>query len=248
MYKAIVIDDEALARKRIQTSLKAFPEIQIVSECKNGEDAIKAIYVHAPEIIFLDIHMPKVSGFDVLDKIDEQNRPYCIFVTAHPQFAIRAFDYAAQDYLLKPYRQIRFDQAIQRALSHLSENQDLRQGHAEDWQKKLAIDLYNSRIYLHYGDIEFIQADGNYVKVKTADSSYFKRVTLTKLETELSRDFVRVHRSYLVNKNRVTHLRYLGNNEYEIQIAGTMLRSGRSYKANISANLERGPSGEKRRD
>ena len=240
---ALIVDDEPLARSRIRRLLEKEPDVVVCAESGNGDEAVKALFAHQPNLIFLDIEMPGLNGFDVLRQITPPFGPCCIVVTAYPQYAIRAFEYEALDYVVKPFRNQRFYAALERARRHVA----LRERQAANPEgsmvgerdPRIAIDLYGSSILLEPPGIQWIQADGNYVKIRALDSVYYKRATLVDMEKKLQpAGFVRVHRSTLLNRHFVAHLKYLGNNEFEINMSdGRSFRSGRTYKTNAQSLL-----------
>ena len=239
----LILDDEPPARKRLRSLLEKEVGIAIVAECSNGDEALKAMYTHQPDILFLDIEMPGKNGFDVLQNLPSAARPFCIFVTAYSKYAVKAFEYEALDYLLKPFRNARFHQALERARHYVQMKEAA--GVAEPEQAKpetvISIDLYESSVELEVGDIIWIQSDANYIKIRTSSSTYYKRGTLSEAAEQLEpHGFLRIHRSALVNGSHMSDVIYRGNNEYEIITSEkTSFRSGRTYKQQIQAFRER---------
>ncbi len=213
-YTAIIIDDEELARKVIVKYLENHPEIAVVEECENGFTGLKAISRHKPDLVFLDIQMPKINGFELLEILDE--KPLIIFSTAHDEFAIKAFDHNAVDYLLKPYSQKRFDESIGRALQKLSSGVPI----VEEIDK-LKDELNNTSEILHRvviksgtqvevipaDAIEYLEAADDYVEIHTGTDKLLKQQTLTWFEQRLDPDkFIRVHRSFIVAIARISKI------------------------------------------
>ena len=233
----LILDDEPLARKRLRSLLEKESDITVVAECGNGDEAIKAMFTHQPEILFLDIEMPGKSGFDVLQQLSGPARPFCIFVTAYSKYAVKAFEYEALDYLLKPFRNSRFHQALDRARRHVQSRETASSSEPTEPTPTcvISIDLYGSSVDLEADDIIWIQSDGNYIKIRTASSAYYKRATLSEAADLLEPlGFIRIHRSILVNGSHITEVVYRGNNEYEITSSeGSRFRSGRTYKSRI---------------
>lgn len=204
--KAIIIDDEPLAISVIKEYLAAHPEIEVVAECHDGFQALKAIAEHEPDLLFLDVQMPKISGLEMLELLDEV--PAVVFTTAFEEYAIKAFEANAVDYLLKPFSQERFGEAIQKLKQ--------RQGAMHTEVQKLMSAQQVNRIVLRDSgririlpltEVSVLEADDDYVKIKTKDGSFLKKATLTHYEANLpEKQFVRVHRSYLLNVQFITRI------------------------------------------
>lgn len=203
MYKVILIDDEPLARALVKKLLENYPNFEIVDECADGFEAFKSIQTHNPDLIFLDIQMPRINGFELLEMLD--NPPAVIFTTAFDEYALKAFESHAVDYLLKPITRERFDKAIQKcqhqalstnikAVSNMLEEQVY-----EGYQHRIVVkDRGNIRI-IPAEEIFYVEANDDYIKIVCKEGSYLKKNTLTHLEKTLDpNQFVRVHRSYLM--------------------------------------------------
>jgi two-component system LytT family response regulator len=211
MMKAIVIDDEPLARSIVSEYLKTYPEITIVQECNDGFEGVKAIAQHKPDLIFLDIQMPKINGFEMLELLDEP--PGVIFTTAFDEYAIKAFEAHAIDYLLKPFSKDRFDKAMAKWLQQ-------RQGSQATQVQKLSADVRQpeerNRVVVKEGgnirivpvnDIQYLEAYDDYVKIFTQKEMFLKKKTMSFYESILDQNqFVRVHRSYLINLSQLTRI------------------------------------------
>jgi len=212
--KAVIIDDEELARKVIIRYLEKHPEVEIVGECENGFTGLKAINEAKPDLIFLDIQMPKISGFELLELLDD--KPLIIFSTAHDEFAIKAFEHSALDYLLKPYSQKRFSEAVARAVERINTGQSQSSAY-----EKLNIENENRDDYLHRivvkdgsevhvipaDDIVNIEAADDYVEIHTKNEKYLKQKPLSFFEAHLHPDqFIRVHRSAIVAVSQISKL------------------------------------------
>lgn len=203
MHKVIIIDDEPLARQLIRSFLEAYNEIEIVAECGDGFEGYKLIQQHAPDLIFLDVQMPKISGFEMLELID--NPPAVIFTTAFDEFALKAFEAHAIDYLLKPITKERFDKAMKKWLQM---GQPANNAGTKTLATEKVYDSYQNRIVVKDGSkiriipattIHYIEASDDYIKIITPDGSFLKKITLSKIEEILDpRQFVRVHRSWLI--------------------------------------------------
>lgn len=203
MYKAILIDDEPLARQLVGTFLKAYQQIEIVAECGDGFEGFKAIQEHRPDLVFLDVQMPKVSGFEMLELLDDA--PAVIFTTAFDEYALKAFEAHAVDYLLKPISRERFDKAVQKWLQQTAGKQTLQQDELihehvyEGFQHRIVVkDTGRIRI-IPAQDIYYIEADDDYIKIVSKDGSFLKKSTLSNTEKSFDpKQFVRVHRSFII--------------------------------------------------
>lgn len=216
MIKAILIDDEPLARMIVKEYLQAFPGIHVVQECNDGFEGVKAIQQHQPDLIFLDVQMPKINGFEMLELIDSP--PSIIFTTAFDEYALKAFENNAVDYLLKPFSQERFDKALRKWLEQRNQPAPSTPGEQTEnlLQEAAAGSPQNQRIVVKTGskiriipiqEVLYLEADDDYVKVHTADGVFLKNKTMTHFEQTLdSRQFVRTHRSYIVNVQIITRL------------------------------------------
>lgn len=242
----LILDDEPLARSRLRGLLTKETDIDLVAECRNGDEAIKAMFTLQPDILFLDIEMPGKNGFEVLRQLSGPVLPFCIFVTAYSKYAVQAFEYEALDFLLKPFRNTRFHQALDRARRYVQLRDVSRAVEAKRPTSPCVfrIDLYGSSVDLEAGDIMWIQSDGNYIKLRTQNATYYKRATLSEAADLLEpQGFIRIHRSLLVNGVHMTETVYKGNNEYEIATTeGARFRSGRTYKRRLEAFLQNKPS------
>lgn len=215
MIKAILIDDEPLARMIVKEYLQSFPEISIVQECNDGFEGLKAIQQYQPDLIFLDVQMPKINGFEMLELID--NPPGIIFTTAFDEYALKAFENNAVDYLLKPFSEERFQKALRKWLDQRSQQPaDTKEQTESLLQEAAAASPQNQRIVVKTGskiriiplhEVLYLEADDDYVKVHTADGVFLKNKTMSYFEQTLDpRQFVRTHRSYIVNVQIITRL------------------------------------------
>ena len=212
--KALIIDDEEPARILIRSYLDSFPDIIIVGECANGFEGMKAIQSEKPDLIFLDIQMPKISGFEMLELLDEY--PQVIFSTAFDEFAIKAFEFNAVDYLLKPYSRDRFALSVNKAVERLTQKAGPAPGLTKLAGGMLADGIYLDRIVVKSGQkikvipidqIEFIEAEDDYVMIHVIDGRYLKQMTMGYLEEHLDpAEFIRVHRSHIVRINQIVQL------------------------------------------
>jgi len=238
MKKVIIVDDEAPARKLIKEFLESHKDLIIIEECNNGVDAVMAINTFKPDLVFLDIQMPGLTGFEVLQRLDEM--PQIIFSTAYDQYAFKAFEVHAVDYLLKPFKQERFDEAIEKIMtndkSYLNQIQTLVNGlnEQETHLTNILVSVRNKLINIPVNDIIYIQADGNYAKLILEKGSHLTSYGLSKLEEKLNpQQFIRVHRSTVININNVKEA-YSYPSSYElIMTNGDMVKVSRSYLDNI---------------
>lgn len=213
MIKTLLIDDEPLARSILKEYLQCWPEFTVVEECGNGFEGIKAITQHSPDLIFLDIQMPKINGFEMLELVDTP--PAIIFTTAFEEYAIKAFETHATDYLLKPFSQDRFNKAIQKWLSvratptGLPETQPLLDSIAQaTGQQNRVVVKEGSKIkIIPIPHIHYIEGADDYVKIHTPEGAFLKNKTMQYFEQLLeSHQFVRIHRSYIINVQLITRI------------------------------------------
>lgn len=203
MHKVIIIDDEPLARQLVRAFLQQHTGFEIVAECGDGFEGFKAIQEHAPDLIFLDVQMPKLNGFEMLELLDE--KPSVIFTTAFDEYAMKAFEANAVDYLLKPIAKERFDKAITKWQASVGSQQkqnieQLQVGNVyEGYQHRIVVKDNGLIRIIPADDIEFVEANDDYIKIVTKDGSYLKKSTLSQVEQSLNpQHFVRVHRSYII--------------------------------------------------
>lgn len=212
MIKTILIDDEPLARSIVKEYLQAWPGFTIVQECGDGFEGIKAINAHTPDVIFLDIQMPKINGFEMLELIETP--PAVIFTTAFDEYAIKAFETHAVDYLLKPFSKERFDKALQKWLSQritntVVDNHTLLETAAQSpaHQNRVVVKEGSKIKIIPIPHIQYLEAADDYVKIHTADGTYLKNKTMAHFEQLLSaQQFVRIHRSYIINVQLITRI------------------------------------------
>lgn len=245
--RTLVVDDEPLARARIVNLLRKQDDIALLGECKNGHEALEKIVNYKPDLVFLDIQMPDLNGFDVLSKMPADELPFIIFVTAYDQYALKAFDVHAVDYLLKPYDDDRFIKALNHAKEQIWQRQkaglhqkmvQLISGYEKDHSElltSLEIKDKGRTFYVNVLDLYYIESHGNYIKIYLKDKSYLVRQTLQSLEDQIDQSvFLRIHRSILINSNYLIKVKYEGNNQYLFLLKNeSQLLSSRSYKAQI---------------
>ncbi len=212
--RVILIDDEPLARSIVISFLKSYTDFEIIAECNDGFEGVKAISNLKPNLIILDIQMPKITGFEMLELLTEL--PHVIFTTAFDQYAIKAFESNAIDYLLKPYNKERFDQAIQKYLT-INQKEIAPQviQHINNNSERIVIKNGNDIKIISTQDVCCIEAYDDYVKIYTADKCHVKKSTLTHYENILPKNsFFRVHRSFIINTNYLTKIELLDKNSY----------------------------------
>lgn len=250
--KALIVDDEPLARDRIRELLKDHPEIEVIAEAKNGQEAIDAVVNHNPDLVFLDVQMPDLDGFDVLQNLNVERLPLIIFVTAYDQHALRAFDVHAVDYLTKPFDRQRFAEAIAQAkvvmngakepdtARILSMLQELRAG--SRYLERFAIKNGETVFFVRAADVDAIEAEGNYVRLNLAGSSHLLRDTLNNVESQVNpRMFVRIHRRTIVNIDRVKEVQTWARGEYRVVLfTGAYYTLSRGYRQHFEKFIKLG--------
>jgi two-component system, LytTR family, response regulator len=209
--RAIIVDDEKLARQYLVELLKQHPQVEVLAECKNGFDAVKAVSDTLPDLLFLDIQMPKLNGFEVLELLEHPLA--VVFVTAYDEYAVKAFDAHAVDYLLKPFSKERLAEAIEKVQRNLNQPRlpgpELKEAAraADNYQKRIVVRDGTSVVIIRDDDIDFIQAEDDYVSIHKRGKSWLKHQTLASLETALDpQRFVRIHRSVIVNVERIARI------------------------------------------
>jgi two-component system LytT family response regulator len=248
-FRAIIVDDEPLPRERIATLLEGHPEVEIVAECGDGSEAVRVIADTKPDLLFLDIQMPELDGFEVLEALEGDRLPAVIFVTAFDEYAVRAFEVSAIDYLLKPIDPARFEQALGRALQRLTMPPDASgelQSFLARWRAQRG---FAARFVVRSGgkvtfvrpqEVDWIDAAGNYVRLHAGGRQHLVRETMKSIESRLDPEvFVRVHRSAIVNIDRVVSLEPYFHGEYVVVMRdGSKLTSSRSHSGRLRALLK----------
>ncbi len=248
--KILIADDELLARKAIKLALPSNDVLLVVAECSDGEDAVAKIQQHFPDVIFLDIHMPLVNGFEVLEKLPANYDPYLVIVSAHDGYALKAYEHNAADYLLKPFTQARFDKAFQKAYSRWEagreqDHSSLMRSLSQRMQQLLEpTTSYKSRISIKDGakihvvlcdEIMFIEASGDYTSIHSKTNKYLHSETLNNMEATLDPVvFARIHRSCVVNIRFIKELISHYNGDYTVALQnGHLLKLSRNYRAHL---------------
>jgi two-component system, LytTR family, response regulator len=247
----LIVDDEPLAREGLRMLLADDPQIADIQQAKNGREAVQCILDGQPDLVFLDVQMPEMDGFAVVQEIGPEHLPAVVFVTAHDQYAIRAFEINAIDYLLKPVTAERFGQSLERAKTRLrtiEPHQESRQilslletiASPPRYLKRMAVQSAGKTWFIGVEDVDWIRAAENYVELHVAQSSHLLHVTMNTLEKSLDPEtFVRIHRSLIVNLRRVKEIQPVSHGEYLLLLAsGVRLQSGRTYHERIKALME----------
>lgn len=247
--RTLIVDDEPLARRRIRALLGDEPEIDIIGEAGSGTAAVKAIESEKPDLVFLDVQMPGLDGFEVLRQTSDAHQPFVVFVTAHDEHAIKAFEVQAVDYVLKPVVETRFREAVRRAVSRL------RGGSREDISRQMAQLLermspaplpragagriavkHDGRVnFVRIEDIDWVEADGDFVRLHAGRDTHVVRETMADIALKLPAErFARIHRSIIVNADRVKEVQPWFKGDYVLILHdGTKLRSGRTYRQTV---------------
>ncbi len=206
-WRAVIADDEPLARRVIRDLLAAEADVSVVSEARSGRDAVEAIRSTKPDLLFIDVDMPDLDGFGVLEAIPSAVRPHSIFVTAYDEFAVRAFEEEALDYLVKPFTDERFRKTLDRARKHLARTEVAQPGSSAPYLDRLPVTIGRRTRWVDLADVAWIEADDYYARLRTRDAVHLVRITLANLEQRLDPNaFARVHRGALVNRAAVRRL------------------------------------------
>jgi two-component system LytT family response regulator len=248
--RTLVVDDEPLARERLASLLQPQEDVELVGECRDGEEAVIAIHDLTPDLVFLDIQMPGMSGFDVIDAVGTDKMPLVIFVTAYDQHALRAFQVRALDYLLKPFDRERFAEALQRARKQLERDdsgdigrrllalvKDLRRDPPR--ADRLVVKSGGRLFFLRTDEIDWVEAAGNYVRLHVGNTSHLLRETMTAMEARLDPEkFVRIHRCRIVNVDRIQEMQPWLNGEYAVVLrTGARLTLSRGYREKLQEKV-----------
>jgi two-component system LytT family response regulator len=250
----LIVDDEPLARERLRRLIEAESDLEVTGECGDGASAVAAIRSTAPDLVFLDVQMPELDGFAVLKKAGLEKLPAVIFVTAYDQFALKAFEVHAVDYLLKPISAARLKQALQRARSHIEQRQttDLSRrltalladvGAGARALERLAVRSSGKVVFIKVEDIDWVEAADNYVSLHVGSESLLHRETMSSLESMLpASKFMRISRSTIVNVDRIKELQPLFHGEYAVILRnGTRLTLSRSYRDKLAQLMGKEP-------
>jgi two-component system LytT family response regulator len=258
--KALIVDDEPLARRTISDLLHDDPEVEVIGECGSGAEAVASIREQPPDLLFLDVQMPGMSGFDVLSRIEFENIPAIIFVTAYDVYALKAFEVHALDYLLKPFTDERFSEALARAKSQveLREVRGLARGlraflrerpgvedlagRRKGFLTRFMVKLGSRVIFIDPADVDWIEADNYYIKLHVGGRAHLLRLSMKELEEKLDpKWFWRIHRSAIINLDRVKELHQHPSGEYVVVLKdGTELKLSRGRRERLQELLTGG--------
>jgi len=248
--RTLIVDDEPLARERLVGLLANEPDIELVAQCRDGEEAVTAIVDHEPDLAFLDVQMPQMNGFEVIEAVGGERMPLVIFVTAYDQHALKAFQVRALDYLLKPFDRERFNEALQRARHQIERDEsgdlgrrllalvkDLRRDQPRT--DRLVVKSGGRLFFLRAEEIDWVEAAGNYVRLHVGSTSHLLRETMNAIEGRLDPEkFFRIHRSRIVNMERIQELQPWLNGEYAVLLrTGTRLTLSRGYREKLQDRL-----------
>lgn len=255
--RVVIADDEPLSRVAIRASLATEPDITVVGEAVDGPTAIQKVKTLLPDLLFLDIRMPGADGFEVLERLSPHHVPAVVFVTAYDQYAVKAFEVHANDYLLKPFTRKRFADALQAARREIGREGELgshsgiiallderkrgaqSSGVAErgpvQAQGRIAVKHGGRVVLINIADVDWVEASANYSTLHVATRAYLLRATISQLLAKLDpRDFVRIHRSTIVNVNRMAELTPQGHGDYDVTLNdGTVLKMSRHYRPGV---------------
>ena len=254
--RALIVDDEPFARERVRRLLTSDADIELVGECADGFAAVQMIEERAPDLLFLDIQMPGKTGFDVLEELDAEQTPVVVFLTAYDQYAVRAFDACALDYLLKPFDEERFERALHRAKTQIRRDatlEDSEDDMASPFASREATGATNAAatlerfvvkaagriFFLKADEVDWIEAYGNYVRLHVGKSAYLLREPIGSMEARVDANrFLRIHRSALVNVERIREMQPMFHGQYTVVLHdGTQLTLSRRYRSKLQQTL-----------
>ncbi len=255
--RTVIVDDEPLARRNLRLLLEKDPLIEIIAECRNGREAIAALNSCSPQLVFLDIQMPEIDGFEVLKEVGPEKIQAIIFVTAFDQYALKAFEVHALDYLLKPFDDGRFLKALAKAKSQIEQRQmnqitnkllalleerEPKAAGQKSYLTRFMIKLASRVVLLNVSEIDWIEADGNYAKLHVGRKAHLLREKMHDLEAQLDpRKFVRIHRSIIVNLDRIKEMHPHLNGDYIVVLNdGAQLKLSRTRREHLEAQLTGG--------
>ena len=248
--RTLVVDDEPIARERVLSLLQNEPDVEVIGECGDGQQAIASIQQHAPDLVFLDVQMPGCDGFGVIDAVGVDKMPAVIFITAYDEYALRAFEVRALDYLLKPFGRDRFRETLKHARASLERRRagdlgrrllalvnDIKPEPAR--LERLVVKSGGRVFFLRTDEIDWIEAAGNYVRLHLGQEAHLFRETMNRMEARLdTRRFARIHRSRIVNTERIKELQPWFNGEHVIILRdGTRLTLSRGYKDRLQEQI-----------
>ncbi len=253
--RTLIVDDEPLAREGVRVLLQQDPEVEVVGECANGREAVRAIEDLGPDLVFLDVQMPEIDGFDVLTRIDAARMPVVVFVTAYDQHALRAFEVHALDYLLKPFKDDRFRTALahaktqirqqkvsevsQRLVALLEQTTGSTPSNDEPYLRRLVVKTGGRVFFINVDEIDWIEAADYYVRLHVGPTSHLLRETMSNLERQLDpQQFQRIHRSTIVQLDGIAALEPAYHGDYVVLLRdGTQLKMSRRHRQKVEAVL-----------
>lgn len=256
VVRIVIADDERLAREKLRLLLNSEPSIDIVAECRDGKETIAAIHSWKPDLLLLDIQMPDLDGFQVLSEVPPAEMPVVIFTSAYDQYAIRAFEAHALDYLLKPFDRDRLHHALERAREELRKAEDRRVTHrildmlsrvnsekptVQEADRRLVIKTKGRVVFLDLDEIDWVDASANYVRLNVGKESYLLRETISRTAERLDPNrFIRIHRSTIVNVRKIKELIPVNSGEYVVVLrSGKELSCSRGYRAGVQRMIEK---------
>jgi two-component system, LytTR family, response regulator len=236
--RTLIVDDEVLARRNLSSLLELEPDFEVIGECSDGQSALRVIESDRPDLVFLDIQMPQLDGFGLLDGVACAWAPLVVFVTAHDEFALKAFEVQALDYLLKPFRRERFQAALRRVRQSLAARDVLSQGRP-GMAQSMIVKSRDRLVFVRFESLELVRAAANYVQLHLGDAVYAVRERMNAMEARLPpQRFLRIHRSYIVNLGFVRELLSVGDGEYMICLTGgRQVPVGPNYVASVHKAL-----------
>jgi two-component system LytT family response regulator len=253
--RTLVVDDEPFARERVLALLSQEPDVEVIGQCADGSQAVAAIQSQSPDLVFLDVQMPGRSGFEVIQDVGADRMPTVVFVTAYDQYALRAFEVHALDYLLKPFGRERFQQTLRHAREALDRRRagdlgrrllalvhDVKPEEQPSRPDRLIVKSGGRVFFVKTDEIDWIEASGNYVRLHLGDDAHLFRETMNHMEARLdARRFVRIHRSRIVNVERIREMQPWFNGEYVVVLRnGTRLTLSRNYRERLQEQLAKG--------
>lgn len=246
--RTLIVDDERLARQKVRTLLAADEEIEVVGECANGADAVAAVRKHGPDLLLLDVEMPGANGFEVLQRLRGERLPIVVFITAHDEYAVQAFEVEAVDYVMKPFDRRRFTDALRRAKRQLGGDAEeaearilrllervVKSGRDRKTLDHFVVKARDRTFLLGVTDVDWIEAEGKYVRLHAGGTAHLVRESITDVEERLdTRKFLRIHRATIVNVKRILEMhRGFGGGVFVVLRDGTKLTMSRRYRARI---------------
>jgi two-component system, LytTR family, response regulator len=250
--RVIIADDEPLARDKLRLMLRSEPDVQVIAECQDGAETLRALDAHKPDLLMLDVKMPEMDGFEVLSRSEQPEMPMVIFTTAYDQHAVKAFEAHALDYLLKPFDQERLHQAVDRARNELLKAKDREatqrilhylseSGKQFSTNRRLIVKAGGRVVFLSFDEIDWLEAAANYVRIYVGKEAYLLRRGIGEIAERLdSAQFIRIHRSAIVNVHKIKELQPVNSGEYIVVLKnGKELSCSRGYRSGLQELVDR---------